>query len=204
MLLCFGTCHCYVDTKLPLFSLHSLYPWVNKYGIYILGHPEVITENFKNLHSYCGLIKCRLHPPRKMYHPILPYRHDGKLLFPLCRTCAETYQQTPCHHTREERCLTGTWVSLEVQKALEKGYQLEEVHEVWDYKTTQYDPATKKGGLFVDYINMFLKMKQEASGWPSEIKTEEQMNNYIDGYLIREGQYLSLKCHFEILIMIYD
>jgi hypothetical protein len=32
-------------------------------------------------------------------------------------------------------------------------------------ETEQYDPKTKTGGLCIDYVNTFLKMKQEASGW---------------------------------------
>jgi len=124
-----------------------------------------------------------------MYHPILPYRHDGKLLFPLCRVCAETQQQTRCEHSREERSLTGTWVSLEVQEALNKGYEMEELHEVWHYKDiAKYNKDTKTGGLFTDYINLFLKLKQESSGWPEWVTSIEKENEYIDSYLIEEGE----------------
>lgn len=36
--------------------------------------------------------------------------------------------------------------------------------------------------LFVDYANKFLKMKQEASGWPSWCQTETDKQNYLDDY----------------------
>ena len=50
-----------------------------------------------------------------------------------------------------------------------------------------YDPVTKKGGLFTEYINTFLKLKQEASGYPTHIKTEEEKQAYIEQYLDHEG-----------------
>jgi hypothetical protein len=57
------------------------------------------------------------------------------------------------------------WVTDELKKALEKGYVVQRIYEVWHFdETEQYDPKTKTGGLFTDYVNTFLKMKQEASG----------------------------------------
>jgi hypothetical protein len=53
-----------------------------------------------------------------------------------------------------------------LKKALEKGYVVQRIYEVWNFDETEhYDPKTKTGGLFTDYVNTFLKMKQEASGW---------------------------------------
>ena len=97
---------------------------MNKYCAYPVGHPETITQNFEALDAYFGIVKCKVLPPRGLYLPVLPYRCGGKLMFPLCRCCAEVMQQTTCTHTDEERCLTGTWVTEEVKMALKKGYQL--------------------------------------------------------------------------------
>lgn len=51
--------------------------------------------------------------------------HNGeKLLFPLCHTCAQELCQDPhyhCQHSEAERCITGTWVTVELQKAIEGG-----------------------------------------------------------------------------------
>lgn len=104
----------------------SLYPWVNKYCVYPAGHPEVITEGFGNIETYFGLVRCKVIPPRGLYLPVLPYRAH-KLMFPLCRTCTDTQQQTPCQHSDNERALVGTWVTEEVKVALKKGYQISEV-----------------------------------------------------------------------------
>ena len=76
-------------------------------------------------------------------------------MFPLCRTCADTLQQETCYHNDSERALHGTWVTLELQKALEKGYQLLKIDEVWHF-------PKHTDGLFKDYIDTFLKIKQEV------------------------------------------
>jgi len=55
------------------------------------------------------------------------------------------------------------------------------------YLTTCYDPKAKTGGIFTEYINTFLKGKQQASGFPSHVKTDEQKTKYIDDYYNREG-----------------
>jgi hypothetical protein len=42
---------------------------------------------------------------------------------------------------------------------LEKGYVVQRIYEVWHFdETEQYDPKTKTGGLFADYVNTFFKM----------------------------------------------
>ena len=78
-----------------------------------------------------------------------------KLLFPLCRTFAETKQQK-CNHTDEERSFIGTWCLNEMQKALEKGYKIEKIYEVWHFPETNED-------LFKEYVKKFLKIKLESS-----------------------------------------
>lgn len=74
--------------------------------------------------------------------------------------------------------------------AITKGYQIVNIHEIWSYKVTQYDPKTRTGGLFSGYINAFLKVKAEASGWPQSCKTPEEKPAYINEFLEREGVLL--------------
>jgi hypothetical protein len=70
---------------------------------------------------------------------------------------SENQQQKPCQHNDDESSLTGTWVTDELKKALEKGYVVQRIYEVWHFdETEQYDPKTKTGGLFTDYVNTFL------------------------------------------------
>ncbi|CAG2256485.1 unnamed protein product [Mytilus edulis] len=72
--------------------------------------------------------------------------------------------------------------------ALQKGYVVNTIYEVWHFdKVEQYDPQSKSGGIFTEYINTFLKMKQEASGWPSWCITEKHKQKYIQCYFEKEG-----------------
>ena len=53
------------------------------------------------------------------------------------------------------------------------------MHEVYEYRVTQYDPQTGTGGLFVQYIDTFLKLKAEASGYPSWVQCPADEDHYI-------------------------
>jgi hypothetical protein len=146
----------------------------------VVGRPHIITENFDDISTYFGLIKCTVLPPRGLFHPVLPYRTQGKLMFPLCKTCADTCNQTPCTHSERERAIQGTWCSVELEKALEKGYRILQMHEVWHFPETS-------DALFKDYVDTFLKIKQESSGYPKNCTTVEQKQQYVDEYLAVEG-----------------
>ncbi len=100
----------------------SLYPTINKFGKMPVGHPVELAPDTYTSGQYFGLFKGTILPPRQLYHPVLPYRARGKLLFPLCRTCAINNLQEPCSHRDRERELSGTWCTPEVDQALDDGY----------------------------------------------------------------------------------
>lgn len=164
----------------------SLYPYVCKYGKYPVGHPKIHIGD-----SECrergiqaeGLMKCKILPPQELYHPVLPTKMHSKLMFLLCKKCGEELNQNECNHTDEERALTGTWVMDEIRVALENGYKIIECYELWEYEVATFE----KGGLFTDFINKFLKLKQEASGYPEWCKTDEDRERYIEDYYAREA-----------------
>ena len=178
-----NACKLYFEGEAMYLDFTSLYPDRNKNEQYPLGHPIIITQNFSDVSTYKGLLKLKILPPRGFYHPVLPFKCNGKLMFSLCRSCAQTLQQELCTHSDEERAFVGTWVSLEIDKAIEKGYQVLEIYEVCHFPTLSSD-------LFKDYINTFLKIKQEASGWPSHCTTEEAKQQYIQDYFDHEGIHL--------------
>ncbi len=127
-------------------------------------------------------------PPKKLLHPVLPFRCHGKLTFPPCKTCIEQQSKRTCRHTVEKRSFWGSWVTLELDEALKQGYQVLEISEVWDYKNhVKYDGKSAESGLFTRYINSFLKLKVEASGWPSWVKSEEDREKFMSEYEEREG-----------------
>ena len=133
-------------------------------------------------------MKVTVLPPTDLLYPVLPLKCNGKLKFPLCYKCACNESKERCQCLDSERMFTDSYCTPELDVALNMGYLIIQVHEVLHWSETEmYDPVTKKGGLFTEYINTFLKLKQEASGYPTHIKTEEEKQAYIQEYLDHEG-----------------
>jgi len=44
-----------------------------------------------------------------------------------------------------------------------------------------------QGGLFVEYVDTFLKLKTEASGYPDWVRTTEDKDRYISNFHASEG-----------------
>ncbi|XP_078241110.1 uncharacterized protein LOC140703714 isoform X1 [Pogona vitticeps] len=162
------------------YDFTSLYPYVNKTKEYPLGHPKIIYENFEPVTAYFGIVKAKISPPRGLFFPVLPARIGGKLMFVLCAACAESSQRTPCEHTDEERALTGTWCTIELNVAIKKGYKVVKIFEVWHFEN-------RSDELFSDYMKLHLRHKQEASGYPSWCVSEADKNKYIADYEQKEG-----------------
>ena len=170
--------------KVRYIDVCSLYPTVMFYDNYPKGHPtKIITPNYYDSHWY-GLIKCKVTAPSRLYVPVLPVRvktsKSEKLIFPLCVKCAVENNQAKCTHTDEERAFVGTWSTVEVNKAIEKGYQVEEIYEVWHFE--------KSTELWKGYIRDFMKIKLETS--PHNYPTNEV---YAAAVLEKEGIRLDLE-----------
>jgi hypothetical protein len=160
----------YATGKLSYFDFTSLYPSVNFGQVrgvtpdtydqiiefpYPVGHPVVITENFKDLSEYFGFVLCKIAPPKDLLIPLLPSRGGGKLVFDL-------------------KDKVGTWTTIEVLKAIELGYVVEKIYEVFHFEQTTTD-------LFKDYVKVFYKMKIEAGGFSKvECFTREEKQAFVD------------------------
>ena len=101
-------------------------------------------------------------------------------MFTLCAECAKEQNLDECKHTDEQRMLGGTWATPEICYAVELGYKIMRIHQVWDYPDCVI-------GLFKHYIDAFLKVKQESSDWPAWCSTEDLKKQYIENYKEREG-----------------
>ncbi|CAC5393043.1 unnamed protein product [Mytilus coruscus] len=53
--------------------------------------------------------------------------------------------------------IVGTWSTIEIDKAIEKGYKLQKIYELEHFEKTSTD-------IFKLYVDTFMKYKQEASG----------------------------------------
>lgn len=173
--------------RIRYYDINGLYPYINTTGVYPVAHPRKLFDvwggDVANGYFF-GVAKCYVLPPRGLYHPVLPYRYDGKLLFPLCRTCLREamVMQGPleCRHTDAERRLMGTWPTPELEYAAASGYRIELVREVHHFER-------QRKGLFRPFMNPLMKRKQEASGWPGWARTDEQKAAYLRDYEGREG-----------------
>ena len=176
--------------KIKYIDVTSLYPWVNKTQEYPVGHPQVLVNpDDQDIRHYFGMATVDIHPPSELYHPVLPHRHKGKLTFPLCQACMEEEMPKPllekshcCPHSYEQRTLRGTWCTPELLKAVAMGYTLIKIHEVH-----HFPPEQRQRGLFKDYVNTWLKIKQESAGYPAWAVTAQDKTQYVTRYKEEEG-----------------
>ena len=95
--------------------------------------------------------------------------------------------QSSCTHPVEERCIVGTWIVDEVREAVDMGHSLVDEFEFWENSVTCFDIGTNSGGLCAEYVDMFLKLKEESSGFPSWFQSDDQKDRYIEDYRRAEG-----------------
>ena len=135
------------NVKLYYGDFVSLYPTVNKYDRYPSGKCKTIKNPDKWDNNWIGFAKITV-KPNKLYAPVLPSkRAPGK---------------GPCKLTFDCFEKTGTWATVEINYALSQGYEIEKIHEV-----RTYDMYID--GLFKEYVDMFMKIKIEATGLPGGV-----------------------------------
>jgi hypothetical protein len=163
-----------------------LYPAVNYFASYPIGVPDVFIPKDVDVNwtkpediVYIGLYKVRIIPPRNLYLPVVPMRVCGKdprLLFSLCRLCSLS-NSTQCFHNDKQRAWTSTITSIELKEALQQGYRITKCYRIWSYSCSAV--------LFRDYVKTFMKIKVEASGFPSNIVTEDDKHQWKKEYKSR-------------------
>ncbi|KAH7719795.1 hypothetical protein AAVH_12747 [Aphelenchoides avenae] len=185
------------DEEIKFFDIVSLYPHVLR-NLFPVGHPEVLryfqerawdAEMWGNTYKdkYKDVFKVLVLPPKDLTIPVLPMRDNNRLLFPLCRTCAmdsrkmSPFREPSCQHMEMERAFVTTTTHVELDLAFEAGYKVLRVIEVWNYK--KWDNT-----VFAGYINDFMRLKEEATGWEDIAKIEDPverdraMDKFIDDY----------------------
>ena len=149
----FKTYHkCNEDEKIFYYDVVSLYPTVNALDEYAVGFKKNVKMTLDDLDDirsgkFVGLLKVDITPPKDLYVPVLPDNSNGKLMFHL------------------NPMVSKTWSSIELKKALEKGYEITRI-----YSAYKYEPYT---GLMKDFVGSFLKMKIENNKHLSEVECED-------------------------------
>jgi hypothetical protein len=173
---------CEGEEKIKYSDFTSLYPYIQKSSIYPIGHPKIIREfSNNNIENYFGIIKCKILPPKGLYLPVLPAKINNKLVFTLCSKCALEKQEI-CDHNDEERTLIGTWISEEIKVAINKGYFIKKIYEVWHFEE-------KSDDLFKGYVDTFVKAKTEASGYPDWCVNGTLIENEQNKKIYKENFY---------------
>ena len=91
------------------YDMTSEYPFVNLRKEYPVGHPTLFlkhqlpqsNEGWQR-HRFFGVAFCSIVPPTKLIHPLLPFRHQGALMFPLCSKCCMEKHKDFCMRTEKE------------------------------------------------------------------------------------------------------
>lgn len=108
-----------------------------------------------------GIIKCRVLAPGQMYAPFLGFKVPSAIsdaegqfetLYGLCRQCMISRSWERCQHSDDDRSFIGTWTLGEIYFAMDHGYQVLDVIEVWEYPTRTND-------LFREFIIPFMIAK---------------------------------------------
>lgn len=156
-----------------------------------IGHPEIIREDFNPIDNYFGFVKCKKLPPNDLYLPVIPLYVDGKLMFPLCSKCAQASSLKDTgyadmheinhrsEHSNDEKAHIGAWTTEEILMAQKVGYIVMDKIEVAHYQKSS-------DSLFSKYINKWLKIKLESSGWPESCERESAKTKYIEEYFSKE------------------
>ena len=170
------------DEEIQYLDFVSLYPAIQMEAQLPISHPQIIFgHEIKQgtIEGLFGLVKLKILPPKDLFIPVLGiHLQNGKFVFPLCRTCADNLQIHKCHHTEKERALMGVWVTSELELALEYGYRIMYIFEVWHWPEEH-----RSTDLFKDYLKHFFKYKIEGSGFPKDCITEEQKDKYVAGWV---------------------
>ena len=136
-------------------------------------------------------MKVKILPPQKLLFPMLPIKINGKLMFPLCLTCAENEEKGSCICPLQSCLLIHTWCTMELTLAINMGYNILKIYKVLHLPSNeQINSSTGRGGLFTKYINMFLCIKAQASGYPDSVCTLKQRQEYVEEYVCNEGVIL--------------
>lgn len=97
---------CQNGEKIRYIDICSLYPYVLKYFSMPIGVPKVLIGVDligRSPMDIEGIIKCKVLPPKDLFHPVLLIIMHDRLLFILCHTCALIKSQASCNHSDEQR-----------------------------------------------------------------------------------------------------
>lgn len=129
--------------KLSFLDVNSMYPYCGLKFDFPVGYPKIIIGNtLENVtieqnqvcYEKCpltfGLIHCEVLAPQDLQWPFLQFRTKDSVFLGLCKSCC-IEQKVFCRHKKNSvRSFTSTWTLIEINKALELGYQILSIFEI--------------------------------------------------------------------------
>ena len=93
-----------------------------------------------------------------------------------------------CNHNEAQRALVGTWPSIEIFAALDRGYRILDVFEIWHFEEESHYSNRDKT-LFGGYVDVVIKLKTESSGLRDDCTNPDE---FIDKFYKAEGVRLDM------------
>lgn len=169
------------EEEIRMVDVVSLYPYVMHSREFPVGHPEVLRENFPPVEEIFGLVACRIRAPNQMVFPILPLRINGRLVFALCRSCAEQCYPGYCLHNDNDRDIFGCFFTPELHEALRKGYQMIQIYEAYHF-------PSKSDQIFKSYVDEGVAIKMESTGFPQNVEGDvEKEEKFVEDLFKETG-----------------
>ena len=168
------------DEEIKYHDVCSLYPYVCAFKRLPTGHPEHLfgafidkerITNLRHPNPYFGYIRCTVIPNRQDTLGLLPFRDptSGRLEFPLFP-------------------MTGCWGTEELRLALENGYVIEDIFEVYHWSEAESSDTLLRG-----YVSFFLRMKQESEGW-KKLGASSETPDLEEQLLVQQKVFIESGC----------
>ena len=141
-------------------DIQSLYPSVQFFDDLPCGVPIWDTKTYSNMtdewtadyiETHYGYIECDVVCPSNLHIPLLAEKKNGKLIFDLVPKIQKVY------------------TSVELKRAIEIGYKITKIYRALSFE--------KNKDMFKGYIQTFLKIKTECSGYDGD-----NVDDYIARY----------------------
>ena len=79
--------------------------------------------------------------------------------------------RTRNHRAKVLNVSVGPWRG---SVAIQNGYEELDIMEVYEYEMTKYDPHTREGGLFADYVNLLTSSMVQSPSWEANCFASSQ------------------------------
>ena len=141
-------------------------------------------ENLQRIHS--GICQLRLKLSRRNRCrgiPFLPYRlESGKSIAMACYTCTVRQSKQFCLCSEADRAWLDVYSVEEIELALEYGYEIVQIFEVYYWLKGDY--------LFADFMKLLASIRLKATPVPTEWQSEvEKYTKFINDALKLPNEY---------------